>query len=250
MFALCARFVWIGDFVVYYLEDDENIRELTLYALKQAHIDASGFENATSFRCACQQRRPDAVLLDVMLPQESGLDVLKWMKSFQKFSDIPVMMITAKDTEMDIVQALDLGADDYLRKPFGVMEMVSRTKALLRRSERSRKQQKRLVYKIHDLLVDATKRKIKICDKELEFTTREFDLLLFFLQHPNIAYSRDALMQEVWGWEYNGGSRTVDVHVKQLRQKLPHIVANALITIRGTGYCFDMPDDEIECYEI
>lgn len=222
--------------VVYYVEDDTNIRELTIYALKQAGIEAEGFTDDAEFRRACNKRTPDAVLLDIMLPDTDGLEILHRMRQTPGLADVPVMMLTAKDTELDTVRALDAGADDYLAKPFGMLEMVSRVKVLLRRADRARK-----VAPIDEHLVVGplelwpSRREATLDGREVTFTMREFDLLEFLMRSPGVVFSRETLLQRVWGWDFDGGSRTVDVHVQTIRAKLGEH-ANLIETVRGVGY--------------
>ncbi len=220
--------------MVYYVEDDTNIRELTLYALEQAGIDAEGMASDAEFRAACARRTPDAVLLDIMLPDTDGLAILKRMRKTPGLAAVPVMMITAKDGELDTVTALDAGADDYLTKPFGMMEMVSRVRALLRRA-RIHTARRDTVFTEGPLTVDTARREVSCAGAEVNLTMREFDLLAFLIQSPGVVFTREELLQRVWGWDFDGGSRTVDVHVQTVRQKLKDH-ADMIETVRGVGY--------------
>ncbi len=220
--------------MVYYVEDDTNIRELTLYALEQAGIDAEGMASDAEFRAACARRTPDAVLLDIMLPDTDGLAILRRMRKTPGLSTVPVMMITAKDGELDTVTALDAGADDYLAKPFGMMEMVSRVRALLRRA-RIHTAHRETVFTEGPLTVDTARREVISDGVEISLTMREFDLLAFLIQSPGVVFTREELLQRVWGWDFDGGSRTVDVHVQTVRQKLG-VHADMIETVRGVGY--------------
>lgn len=222
--------------MVYYVEDDRNLRDLTIYALRQSGIDAKGCTDDADFRRACAERQPDAVLLDIMLPEVDGLQILKRLRESPTTEEVPIMMITAKDSELDKVRALDAGADDYLSKPFGMMEMVSRTRALLRRSARARRHQgEDEVLVAGDVRLWPSRREATLGGRDLNLTMREFDLLCFLMRSPGIVFSRETLMRQVWGWDYDGGSRTVDVHVQTLRSKLGD-ESSLIETVRGVGY--------------
>lgn len=222
--------------MVYYVEDDTNIRELTIYALTQAGIQTQGFASDAAFRRACAERVPDAVLLDIMLPETDGIQILRRIRQTPGLSQVPVMMLTAKDTELDTVVALDAGADDYLSKPFGMMEMVSRVRALLRRATRSGSTEpatEQIV--VGPLRIIPAQREVVVGGAPLLLTVREFDLLAFLAQNPGVVYSREVLLQRVWGWDFDGGSRTIDVHVQTLRAKMGEY-AHLIETVRGVGY--------------
>ena len=222
--------------MVYYVEDDKNIRELTVYALGQGGIDARGCADDAEFRRACAERTPDAVLLDIMLPDADGLEILSRIRRTPSLSHVPVMMLTAKDTELDTVKALDSGADDYLSKPFGMMEMVSRTRALLRRAGReSVAAEKPQSLVSGEVTLWPDRREVSVSGREVQLTMREFDLLEFLMRSPGVVFSRETLLQRVWGWDFDGGSRTVDVHVQQIRAKLGD-ASDLIETVRGVGY--------------
>ncbi len=221
--------------VVYYVEDDKNLRELTVYALGQGGIEARGCADDAEFRRACAERLPDAVLLDIMLPDADGLEILARVRKTPGLSNVPVMMLTAKDTELDKVRALDSGADDYLSKPYGMMEMVSRTRALLRRAGREAVQEQATCVTVGDVCVWPDRREATVAGAEVSLTMREFDLLEFLMKSPGVVFSRETLLQRVWGWDFDGGSRTVDVHIQQLRAKLGD-AAELIETVRGVGY--------------
>lgn len=225
--------------MVYYVEDDTNIRELVIYALRQASIDAEGLTDEAQLKVALAKRVPDVILLDIMLPGSDGLQILSYIRETPVLRHIPVMMLTAKDSELDTVLALDSGADDYLTKPFGMMELVSRVRALLRRAKSqqsaTKKERENLEFHVGELTLWPTKREVKKGEVELSLTMREFDLLAFLMESKGTVFSRDELLRKVWGWDFDGGSRTVDVHVQQLRAKLGD-ASDLLETVRGVGY--------------
>jgi two-component system alkaline phosphatase synthesis response regulator PhoP len=220
--------------MIYYVEDDTNIRELTVYALKQAGLEARGCADDAEFREACVEQLPDAILLDIMLPDTDGLAILARIRNSGELRDVPVMMLTAKDSELDTVRALDGGADDYLAKPFGMMEMVSRVRALLRRSSRS-VGESRPSLQVGPLELWPSRRTATLEGEPLSLTMREFDLLEFIMRSPGEVFSRETLLRRVWGWDFDGGSRTVDVHVQTIRSKLGQH-SDMIQTVRGVGY--------------
>ena len=221
--------------MIYYVEDDDNIRGLTLYALKQQGIEAEGFSCDSEFKAAVARRVPDAVRLDIMLPDTDGLEIMRRLRADSETATVPIMMLTAKDTELDKVVALDGGADDYLTKPFSLMELTSRCRALLRRGGMTKKVSDTL--SSQGITLSPSRREVAVDGNEIKLTLREFDLLEYLMRKPGIVFSREALLQSVWGWDFDGGSRTVDVHVQTLRQKLGDH-ASCIETVRGVGYRF------------
>lgn len=216
--------------MIWCVEDDGSIREIELYTLRSTGFEARGFGDGKAFWAALETERPELVILDVMLPGMSGVEILRRMKSGGRFADIPVIMATAKGAEYDKVQSLDLGADDYLVKPFGMMEMVSRIKAVMRRC---RPEEKRL--SVGGLTVDPEERTVTADGVRIALTYKEFELLRLFLSRPGFAFTRDRLLTDVWGLDYLGESRTVDMHVKTLRQKLGRY-GKMIETVRNVGY--------------
>ncbi|MEE1333785.1 MAG: response regulator transcription factor, partial [Erysipelotrichaceae bacterium] len=202
--------------MIYCVEDDASIREIEIYTLKSTGFAAKGFETAADFFAALRNEKPDLILLDIMLPDEDGTQVLKKLKKDPVTRDIPVIMASAKGTEYDKVQGLDTGADDYLAKPFGMMEMVSRIRAVLRRVNSSSEQ----VVENSGIRMDASRHEVLVDGEPVVLTLKEYDLLYLLLSHPGIVYTRDQLLNHIWGTEYDGETRTVDVHVRTLRQKL------------------------------
>lgn len=219
---------------IYYVEDDTSIRELVLYALKTAEFQVMGFENAASFYKRMKEQQPDLILLDIMLPDEDGVSILKKLKSRPDTENIPVIMMTAKSSEYDKVLGLDSGADDYITKPFGVMELISRVKAVIRRSDRS-KGSAGEVLKIGELVLDKQKHEVYARGQEVSLTFKEFELLSYLMKNRGLVLSRDKILNTIWNYEYEGESRTVDVHIGSLRQKLG-TCGDFIKTIRGIGY--------------
>ena len=219
---------------IYYVEDDTSIRELVLYALKTAEFQVMGFENAASFYKRMKEQQPDLILLDIMLPDEDGVSILKKLKSRPDTENIPVIMMTAKSSEYDKVLGLDSGADDYITKPFGVMELISRVKAVIRRSDRS-KGSAGEVLKIGELVLDEQKHEVSARGQAVSLTFKEFELLSYLMKNRGLVLSRDKILNTIWNYEYEGESRTVDVHIGSLRQKLG-TCGDFIKTIRGIGY--------------
>ena len=218
--------------LVYIVEDDNNISEIESFALKNSGYITEVFETGKIFFKHLQNKKPDIVLLDIMLPDMDGLEILKKMKNTPDYKKIPVIMVTAKTTEIDKVKGLDLGADDYISKPFGIMELISRVKALLRRTL-NLEEEKVLSYE--SVVMDVEKRAVYVNNDAVELTYKEFELLKLLLQNSGIVLRREVIMDRVWGTEFEGESRTLDMHFKTLRQKLGD--GGAIIkTIRNVGY--------------
>lgn len=227
---------------IYYVEDDENIRNLTLYALEQAGFEALGFIRAREFFLACEECTPDLILLDIMLPETDGLEILKRLRALSPpLSKTPVIMLTAKGTEFDTVSGLNAGADDYLAKPFGMMELIARINALFRRVE-DKKDTEDDSFVTGELVLSSRTHSITGAGKPISLTLKEFDLLKALMAQKNIVLTRDQLLSEVWGLEYVtvGETRTVDVHIQTLRQKIAEVAPGQemhIQTVRGVGYC-------------
>lgn len=219
--------------MIYLLEDDENIRSFVLYALTNSGLEAKGFERPSEFWKAVRSELPDLVLLDIMLPEEDGLSVLTKIRQSGAMTSLPVIMLTAKGSEYDKVIGLDSGADDYIAKPFGTMEMISRIKALLRRTSANVGKE----YKTAGLYVNPMKRVVKSDGAEVQLTFKEFELLCLLLENAENVLTREKILAKVWGYGFDGESRTVDVHIRTLRQKLGNC-GDMIETVRGVGYRF------------
>ena len=220
--------------MIYLLEDDDSIRELVCYTLTKTGTEARGFATPSDFYEAMKKELPELILLDIMLPEEDGLSVLRRLRSAPKTESIPVIMLTAKGDEYNKVIALDAGADDYVTKPFGVMELTARIKAVLRRSAKSADKATE-VYKIGNLTVDTAKHEVYSSGELAVLTYKEFELLVLLVQNRGLVLGRDRILREVWGYDFDGESRTVDVHVRTLRSKLGSS-ASLIETVRGVGY--------------
>ena len=218
--------------MIWCVEDDASIRDIEVYALQSAGLPARGFPDGDSFREALKEEKPELVVLDVMLPGTDGVTLLRQMRAEPDVRDIPVIMATAKGAEYDKIQSLDLGADYYLVKPFGVMEFVSCVKAVLRRC---RPREAEHLLKAGDLVVNLEEHTVAAGEKRIALTFKEFELLRLFLSHPGIAFTRDQLFVEIWGMEYCAETRTVDMHIRTLRQKLGTYGA-MIQTVRNVGY--------------
>ena len=219
--------------MIYLFEDDDSIREHVLYTLHTTGFEAEGFRNAADFWQALEKELPQLVLLDIMLPDEDGLHILKRLRAGAETADLPVMMLTAKSSEYDRVVGLDSGADDYMPKPFGMMELVSRVRALLRRAAKPAAEDK--LFTAGSLAVDVKRRAVTVDGEPVILTYKEFELLCYLLENRGVVLSRDQILTKIWDYNYSGETRTVDVHIRTLRQKLGD--AGALIeTVRGVGY--------------
>lgn len=218
---------------IYCVEDDENIRDLIVYALNNSGFNAIGFESSEDLYLDMDEPLPDLILLDIMLPGEDGLSILKKLRSKPNTKSIPIIMITAKTSEYDRVVGLDMGADDYIIKPFGVMELISRVKALLRRTNINKPTEN--IFTLRDITLTYDKRLVTIDGSIIQLTYKEFELLYYLLRNQNIVLTRENILGKIWGYDFQGETRTVDVHIGTLRQKLGK--SGSLIqTIRNVGY--------------
>lgn len=220
--------------MIFCVEDDSNIRELVVYTLETTGFQARGFEEGKSFLEALALEIPDLILMDIMLPGEDGISLLKRLKNSFKTRDIPVIMVTAKGAEYDKVKGLDLGADDYVTKPFGMMELVSRIKAVLRRSGAAKKKAEDIIVS-GNLEINTKKHEVRADGEVIGLTLKEYELLKRLMENPNIVMTRDSLLEEIWGYDFDGETRTVDVHIRTLRQKLGKC-GERVETVRGVGY--------------
>ena len=218
--------------MIHVVEDDAGVRELELYALRTAGYEASGFGEPAEFRRALQEELPELVILDVMLPGEDGMSLLRSIRHDARTRRLPVILVTARDAEMDKVNGLDAGADDYLTKPFGVMELLARVRALLRRSGEEKAED---VLTHGPIVLDRLRHRVTAEGAEVVLTHMEFELLAFLMAHPGQALTREVLLDDVWGMAYAGDTRTVDVHIRTLRQKLGSS-GSLIATVRGVGY--------------
>jgi len=215
--------------LIYILEDDDNIRELETYALQNSGYETQGFAEPKYFHTAIQKQLPDLILLDMMLPDEDGLTVLQSLKGHTETSMIPIIIVSAKSTEIDTVKGLDSGADDYICKPFGVMELLSRVKARLRNAVNEDS------YSCHNIVLSSLNRTVTSDNQQIELTYKEFELLKLFLSRPGVVYTREVLMQRIWGYTCENSVRTLDVHINSLRRKLKEKGA-LIVTVRNVGY--------------
>lgn len=218
--------------LIYIVEDDVNIREIESFSLKNAGYTIEDFDCAKDFFTKIRDKVPDLILLDIMLPDEDGLEIAKKLRKRPETRRVPIIMVTAKTSELDKVKGLDIGADDYLTKPFGVMELISRVKALLRRSLHMSEEK---LLTIGDIFLDDEKRMVYVKDVPCDLTFKEFELLKMLMQNAGIVIPREEIMVRIWGMDYEGESRTLDMHIKTLRQKLGE-AGTKIKTVRNVGY--------------
>lgn len=217
---------------IFCVEDDSDIRELISYTLSQSGFETRGFECSTDFFEALNSEVPDLIILDIMLPDKDGMTVLGELRQLHKTSDIPIIMLTAKSGQMDKIKGLDAGADDYITKPFDILELVSRIKAVMRRTKANKSEN---IIEIHGITVDSAKRTVMTEGEYVTLTYKEFELLLLLIRNRGIVLDRDRIMNDVWGINFEGETRTVDVHIRTLRQKLGE-AGNCIETVRNVGY--------------
>ena len=217
--------------MIYLLEDDESIRKFVVYALGQTGLEAVGFEKPSDLYLALEKSVPQLILLDVMLPEEDGISVLKKLRRDIKTEKIPIIMLTAKSSEYDKVTGLDSGADDYITKPFGTMELISRIKAVLRRTSGNKSAELR----IGDIVMDTEKHTVTADGQNVALTLKEYSILMLLAENKGKVFTRDSLLSKIWGYDYDGENRTVDVHIKSLRTKLGKS-GDKIETVRGVGY--------------
>ena len=218
---------------IWCVEDDSSIRDIEVYTLNSTGFAARGFADGAAFRAALETEEPDLVVLDVMLPGESGVELLQFLRGNPATAEIPIIMATAKGMEYDKIQSLDLGADDYLVKPFGMMEFIARVRAVLRRAGKEEKEND--VLETGDLQIQVKQHQVLAKGEKVTLTLKEFELLKFLMENKGIVLTRDRLLGHVWGYDCDGETRTVDVHVRTLRQKLGEC-GELIETVRGVGY--------------
>ena len=217
--------------LIYIVEDDDSISEIEMIALKNCNYDVKRFDRSSVFLKKLEETLPDLVLLDIMLPDENGYEVVKKIRKNPVWKKLPIIMVSAKSTEIDMVRGLDEGADDYIKKPFSIMELISRVEALLRRTQ----DKDPVLLKVNDITLDYTRHLVYVKDEPVELTYKEFELLRYLMINVEVVLSRDAIMRVVWDTDFEGESRTVDMHIKTLRQKLKESGKN-IKTIRNVGY--------------
>lgn len=227
--------------MIYFVDDDSSIRELMIYTLNSQGMEAEGFEKPSQFWKAMEQQVPSLILLDIMLPEEDGMEILRKIRKNKEWKEIPVIMLTAKGSEFDIIRGLDSGADDYVPKPFRMMELLSRIRAHLRRT--GKMEEKKDILQIGCLTLDSQKHKVMVKDEEITLTFKEFELLQYLMKNQGIVLTRNQILDQIWGYEFDGESRTVDVHIRTLRQKLKE-GGNYISTVRGVGYKVEEKKDD------
>lgn len=225
--------------MIYLLEDDDNIRSFVIYALNNSGFEAQGFSHPKEFRAALEEKLPDLLLLDIMLPEEDGLHILERLRSKAETKNLPIIMLTARSTEYDKVIGLDSGADDYIAKPFGTMELISRVKALLRRAGAADNEGD---MQLGRLFASPSGHIIKADGEDVSLTLKEYEMLVMLMKNAGRVFTRDELLSEIWGYSFDGESRTVDVHIKTLRAKLGEC-GKYIETVRGVGYRFGVKEE-------
>lgn len=218
---------------IFIVEDEENIKELISYTLRNEGFKTKGFDDSESFYAGIEEELADLVILDIMIPGDDGFEVLQKLRNNEKTKHIPVIMLTAKTSEFHKVKGLDMGADDYVSKPFSVVELISRVKAVLRRYNISQQEEEILL--LGPITLNLSKRSVRVNQEDIELTFKEFELLQYLLENKGLVLTRDMIMQEVWGFDFQGESRTIDVHIRYLRQKLGS-AGKMIQTIRNVGY--------------
>ncbi len=226
--------------LIYIVEDDRNIQEIEMFALKNAGYEVEGFFTGAGLWKSMEKEIPDLILLDIMLPDTDGLEVIRKLRNKKSYAEIPVIMVTARSSEVDKVKGLDLGADDYITKPFGVMELISRVKAMLRRTKMREKKE---IFEFEGITLDESRREVKVGGKKAELTYKEFELLKLFMTYPCIVLQRGNILDKVWGNDFEGESRTLDMHIKTLRQKLGK-KGKLIQTVRNVGYTLNYQKEE------
>ena len=221
--------------MIYLLEDDTSIQKFVTYALNNAGFEVKGFETPSEFWKGLKDEKPELLLLDVMLPEEDGISILGKLREKEETKDLPIIMLTAKSTEYDRIIGLDMGADDYVPKPFSVMELISRIKAVLRRASVDKVKGDGTEYVVGDVSLCTTKHTVKVKGEEIKLTYKEFELLSMLMKHREKVFDRDELLVKIWGYDFDGENRTVDVHIRTLRSKLKD-GGNIIETVRGVGY--------------
>lgn len=226
--------------LIYVVEDDANIREIETIALKNGGHTVEGASCARELFEKIEEKVPDLAIVDIMLPDKDGYEIVKELRGNLATAHLPIIMVTAKSTEMDMVKGLDIGADDYIKKPFSVMELITRVRALLRRTRNLESQK---IFSVGKILLDDERRAVYVCDKNVELTYKEYELLRLFMANPGIVLTRNMIMQKVWDTDFEGESRTVDMHIKTLRQKLLD-EGGCIKTVRNVGYVMELKDEK------